>query len=263
MASLRVLDPAARRLVTEAFLTGEASADFAKYEREHARPVRLDALEAVIGHAIGEFGEDPVSSDKWLAPRLHAALRLSRREAADRNMWAYLALVPFESYVRWRFPNVPAERFNGAENNHALGRLWWGAELLRNGASYDDVVSGFRIQDIPNTGFRLDAFHHRPLAVAVVRVLAGWRDGEPATGRQANKLLKAINLELVTLALDADIAAPDGATDNAWLNTAPDPNALLHDDLPEGPLDSVLSAEALTAADELVRAIAAEIDLPA
>lgn len=261
MTGLKVLDRSARALVTDAYLAGDAIVDFGKYEREPARAVRLEPLEAVLAHAMREFDADPVASDKWLAPRLHAALRLTRRETADRNLWSYLALVPFERYVRWRFANVPAERFIGAENNHALGRLWWGAELLRNGPAYDDVVTAFKIQDIPNTGFRFDAFHHRPLAVAVVRVLGAWRGGEPATGREANKLLKAINMELVTVALDADIPAPNGAMDSSWLTTVADPDALIGDALPVGPADSIVPAELLDSAVELVKKVAEDIKL--
>src|SRR5688500_12463668 len=36
---------------------------------------------------------DRTASDAWLAPRLHHTFRLSRREAADRRMWAFVANV--------------------------------------------------------------------------------------------------------------------------------------------------------------------------
>lgn len=38
------------------------------------------------------FDEERTRADAWLAPRLHATLRLTRQEAADRRLWNHLAL---------------------------------------------------------------------------------------------------------------------------------------------------------------------------
>jgi hypothetical protein len=213
----------------------------------------------VLTHATEHFA-DPPEADRWLAPRVHAALRVTRREAADKSLWGYLGVVRFENYVRWRFKDAPASRFIGPPHDQAIGRLWWGAELLRNGAAYDDVVTGFRIQDIPNS-FRFDIFHRRPLALAAVRVLGTWRDGEPATGRQANRLLQAMNMEIVTLAVDAEL--PDEALDDdeSWLEQTPRTEDLLDETLPEGPSDSPVREETLRRAIELVHSIATDIAL--
>jgi hypothetical protein len=256
---LKRLDHGARSLVTSAFLTEGVPVDFTRYVRDFDRNVQLDALSKVLEHAMVEF-DDPPEADKWLGPRVHAALRLTRREASDKAVWSYLGLVPFQDYVRWRFANAPGPRFVGPPHDHALGRLWWGGELLRNGPDYADVVTGLHIQDIPNS-FRFDVFHRRPLAVAAVRVLGTWRDGDPATGRQANKLLQAMNMALVTLAIDADIPDPGTDTDETWLMTPPDPDRLVFPDLPAGPNDGPLSDEALAKATELVEAIATDIKL--
>ena len=170
---LKTLDQAARNLVTSAFLTEGIEVDFTRFERDFPRPVALEPLARVLEHAMAEFDEPP-EADRWLGPRVHAALRLTRREASDRGLWSYLGLVPFQDYVRWRFTNAPNTRFVGPPHDHALGRLWWGGELLRNGADYTDVVTGMHIQDIPNS-FRFDVFHRRALAIAAVRVLGTWR----------------------------------------------------------------------------------------
>jgi hypothetical protein len=256
---LKALDHAARSLVTSAFLREGIDVDFTRFERDFPRLVPLEPLARVLEHAMAEF-EDPPGADKWLGPRVHAALRLTRREASDRGLWSYLGLVPFQQYVRWRFTAVPDTRFMGPPHDHALGRLWWGAELLRNGPDYTDVVTGLHIQDIPNS-FRFDVFHRRPLAVAAVRVLGTWRDGEPATGRQANELLQAMNMALVTLATDADIPDHEAEIDEVWLTTAPDANSLVADDLPTGPDDGSVPNAVLAAATELVTDIATDIDL--
>ncbi|MDP9280025.1 MAG: DUF6339 family protein [Gemmatimonadota bacterium] len=261
-ALLKTLDRAARAHVTESFLGGSTKVDFSRFERDFPRTVELGALDAVFGRAMGEF-TDPVEADRWLAPRVHAALRLTRREAADRELWSYLGLCACAGYVRWRFPSAVAERFIGAENNHAVGRLWWGAELVRNGSDYADVVTAFRMQDIPNTWLRLDAFHHRPLAIGAVRLLGAWREGETATSDEVNLLAKALNLELVTLALDADVPDAGSDSDLAWVQAAPDLARLLKDDLPEGPADAVVPEDQIIAAMELLKEIAADIDLAA
>src|SRR5688572_589729 len=45
---------------------------------------------------------DRATSDRWLAPRLHHALRLSRAEAAARGVWDWLAMRVHE-YGIWRW----------------------------------------------------------------------------------------------------------------------------------------------------------------
>ena len=177
-----------------------------------------------------------------------------------QGLWSYLGLVAFQDYVRWRFVNAPAARFVGPPHDHALGRLWWGGELLRNGPDYADVVTGFQIQDIPNS-FRFDIFHRRPLAIAAVQVLGTWRDGKPATGRQANRLLQAMNMELVTLALDADIPDAGADSDSAWIDQAPDEAKLIGDEFPLGPGDAPVTEDVLSTAEEVVKAIADDINL--
>lgn len=63
----------------------------------------LAPVRDLIDDAMYKFREDrPTGADAWLAPRLHAALRLSRREAADRRIWNYLALGVAPDYVVWR-----------------------------------------------------------------------------------------------------------------------------------------------------------------
>jgi len=256
---LKTLDPGARSLVTSAFVTEGVQVDFTRYERDFPRHVSLDPLSRVLDHGMTKF-DDPPEADKWLGPRVHAALRLTRREASERGLWSYLGLVPFQDYVRWRFPNAADTRFAGPPHDHALGRLWWGGELLRNGSDYTDVVTGLHIQDIPNS-FRFDIFHRRVLSVAAVRVLGTWRNGSSATGRQANRLLQAMNLALVTLAIDADIPDPGAEGDETWLMAAPEAERLVSDDLPVGPNDSRVPDDALAAATELVTAIATDINL--
>src|SRR5690349_5484270 len=47
--------------------------------------------------------QKPEESDRWLAPRVHYALRLTRSEASDRETWHWLARNSWADYVRWRW----------------------------------------------------------------------------------------------------------------------------------------------------------------
>jgi hypothetical protein len=258
---LKTLALTAHTLVTEAFRKGVASIDFSPYEQPFDRDVDLSPTASLLEHAMSVFAE-PVRSDAWLAPRLHSALRLTRREAAQRGVWSYLGLVAFPHYVRWRFASAEAERFHGKDNNHALGRLWWTAELVRNGPDYTDVATALRMQDVPNTWLRLDAFHHRPTAIAAVRFMGGLRAGGPASSDEVNLIAKGLNLELMTLALDASV--PDsgpGEGDDAWLTEGADAAILLEDALPVGPADAPVDDDAIATATELLRRVAGDVGL--
>ena len=85
-----------------------------------------------------------IYQEKWIAPRLHNALRLTRQEAAQADIWNYLALY-FSDYIRHRWMN-PEKDKNIAEylfryvkkDRHQLAKLWWMAEITRNGSNYHE-----------------------------------------------------------------------------------------------------------------------------
>lgn len=70
------------------------------------REIGLGPLRAVVAHAMRRLA--PEASDAWLAPRMHATVRLTRREAADLRAWHDRAAVALPDYVRWRWRD-PAE----------------------------------------------------------------------------------------------------------------------------------------------------------
>lgn len=108
-----------------------------------------ELLAALQGHVV-TLATDRVSDvskaamDQWLAPRLHAALRIPRRLAADRAFWAWLAIDHLAPYVQLRFRQLgldatAAWRFTGDLLRNGASRLWWGAEMVRSGSSYEYV----------------------------------------------------------------------------------------------------------------------------
>jgi len=259
MTELKLLAAGARSLISPAFLTGEAGVDISEYLRAFPRQLDLEPLRFILEKAIERFDDDhPERSDAWLAPRVHATLRLTRREAAQRDLWAYLAVVEFPEYVRWRWGAV-LDRFLGNDTNHALSRLWWGAELVRNGSDYGLVETAFEVQDIPNTWFRLRAFHNRPAAIAAVRVLGTIRGGAMNNDRQVkrtkriNLLSTAFNTLLTTVALDGlcPYRGEDAGAIKEWIEGEADETLML-DRVPLGPPEEPASEDQITTVEKLL-----------
>ncbi len=206
----------------------------------------LAPVRALVEDAMYRFQEDrPTAADSWLAPRLHAALRLTRREAADRRIWNYLALGVAPDYVVWRHlvaksedvpAKVAARRFRGPAYTQAFARLWWAAELFRDGPDYRPVVTVCSNQDMLNTALRVDVIDHRPTAQAMVRLM---ERGTVSTGRGVNALVAAINASAATLMYD--VVAPDAERDGrplrAWIEAAESAPAVPRRDLPIGPYE--------------------------
>ncbi|MFF3097961.1 DUF6339 family protein [Streptomyces cyaneofuscatus] len=205
----------------------------------------LEPLRDLVDDALHAFRDErPTVADAWLAPRLHATLRLSRREAADRRFWNYLALGVAPDYVVWRHlpelgkdgkpPKVAADRFRGAYYKQAFARLWWAAELFRNGSDYAPVVTACGNQEMLNTVLRMDVIDHRPTAQAMVRLMMR---GTVKTGREVNALAPAINASAATLMYD--VMAPDEERDArpllAWIDAAESAPAVGRRTLPLGP----------------------------
>ncbi|MFD8982162.1 DUF6339 family protein [Streptomyces sp. NPDC059564] len=209
--------------------------------RGELRPVRdlvEDAMAYCRNHEL-----KATQADAWLAPRLHAALRLTRREAADPGVWNYLALGVAPDYVLWRHlpepkdgkvAKVVVERFRGQYHKQSFARLWWTAELFRNGWDYNPVVTACGNQDILNTALRMSVINHRPTAQAIVRLVT---KGVIATGREVNALVGAVNASAATLMYD--VIAPDAERESRplldWIDEAETARQVSRNALPTGP----------------------------
>jgi len=201
--------------------------------------------------------EKKTATDAWLAPRLHAALRITRREAADPRLWNFMSMLVAPDYVIWRWlpeakgdktPVVNQRRFCGPFHVQAFARLWWAAELFRDGPDYRPVRIACGNQDVLNTVLRLTMIHHRPTAQAIVSML---REGRVVNGREVNALAKAVNTAGSTLFYE--LLGPDAETDplalQQWISEA-DGAVIPYEYLPDGPPDGrvpVASTDALTA----------------
>ncbi len=239
--------------LTPAFRLGVADIDVADHivEVPGLRNHRLEPVKALLDEAMARYSQaDSPASDSWLGPRLHAALRLSRREAGNRDVWKFLGLWGAD-YVRWRF-GPPAgeedldkaakeERFIGPDSKQAFARLWCMAEVFRNGRNYGTAALALTNQDIVNNLFRMSICNHRPTALAVLRVLPTGKGGTTLPdGRKANALAKATNAAASTLLLD--VIGPDLDLESdaraIWESARNDHDpGLYFDQMPEGPDD--------------------------
>lgn len=178
--------------------------------------------------------------DGWLATRVHAALPLTRREASDRGIWRFLAAY-YPEYVMMRWLSKDKKdqaRISGTLNRQAFSRLWWQAELTRNGDDYSPVPLSFRSQEVSNWILDSDAFQKRAAAIAYLRFLDEL--GVDFTDSRARTLARNLNHVLTVTPLD--VLAPNSAWSPSsirdWINHVPDGQQLVRDELPLGPSDT-------------------------
>ncbi|WP_326802612.1 DUF6339 family protein [Streptomyces sp. NBC_01788] len=243
----RLADENAARFVSDGLLSGKDNVPVIALNQA-AEPMpesprrRLRAIRDLIDDAMYTYRDErPTQADAWLAPRLHAILRLTRAEAADPALWNYLALGVAPDFVVWRHlseskKTVNAKYFKGPYHKQAFARLWWSAELFRNGPDYEPVVIACGNQDMLNTALRLDVIDHRPTAQAVVRLL---EREVVRTGREANALAKAVNTAAATLMYDVmalDVERDSGAVQR-WIDEGEEGLSVHHRPLPIGPAE--------------------------
>ncbi|MDT0548506.1 DUF6339 family protein [Streptomyces lonegramiae] len=217
--------------------------------------LQLHRVRDLIDNAMTKFRDErPTAADAWLAPRLHETLRLTRREAAEKRLWTYLALGVAPDYVIWRHlpepkadgspGRVARDKFLGPHYKQTFARLWWAAELFRDGSDYRPVVVACGNQDMLNSALRLDVIDHRPTALALVRLM---ERGTVRTGREVNALTSAVNAAAATLMYDA--IAPDTERDGEalrdWIAGAESSLPSPRNNLPEGPEDERAPMEAV------------------
>ncbi|MFI1724021.1 DUF6339 family protein [Streptomyces sp. NPDC020489] len=219
----------------------------------------VEPIRSLVEDAMFAFRGDRTRADAWLAPRLHATLRLTRREAADKRLWNHLALAVAPDYVAWRHLSepkadrperrIPAERFRGPADRQCFSRLWWAAELFRNGSDYEPVVIACGNQDLIHSVLKKEMIDHRPTAQALIRLL---NSGLVTTGRQVDGLSVAINAAGATLVYD--VLGPDEPRDPArlrdWIAAAESAPPVDRHNLPEGPDEDPAPEDSVVALTE-------------
>ncbi|MET9636184.1 MULTISPECIES: DUF6339 family protein [Streptomyces] len=231
---------------------------------------RTEPVRVLVDEAMRRFEGRRTAADGWFAPRLHATLRMTRAEAADGRLWNFIAMVVAPDYVVWRHRGsdtdgapgaATAARFCGPHYTQAFSRLWWAAELFRDGSDYRPTETACQVQDVLQTTMRLDVIDHRPTAQAILRVLERrLAAGVSRPGDQANALSAAVNAAGSTLVYD--VLAPDRPADTDalqdWIDDAEDAAAAPWDRLPEGPQDGEVSRASIDALIPIFEQLLAE-----
>lgn len=258
---MKLLAPSVSATLPDEFFAagGGWHPEFEGLVTEEGRDVAVMDVVDLLDRARTDHADAPAQSDRWLGPRLHAALRLTRREASRREMWLHLAIVDGPDYVRWRWPNG-RERFFGGAVTNGLSRLWWSTELFRQGVDYGPADRALQLQEVPNTVLKLVAVRNQPFCAALLEFIEHRRtDGSRLIGRQINRLATATNSQLFVTALDA--VAPSGPRSGQALRkwiSHPEPIDDLLSKFPTGPPDLVdpLFDEKVQAALQLLHRVA-------
>ena len=133
---LKKLNSLGQSLVNEEFLSNKEIIieNKPEYFDELSRDIDLSELENKINEAIEKYDAYDVRMDTFLAPILHKELKLTPREATDKEIWYYLTCYAFPQFVRHRWDlnndRITKNRFlQGDFRKNTFYRLWLSAEL--------------------------------------------------------------------------------------------------------------------------------------
>lgn len=203
---------------------------------------------------IGTDQRSRPGTDRWLAPRLHWALRLTRREASDKGIWAFLTNYHFPDYVAWRWgkgdpADVNAARWCGPNHKQALARLWWSAELFRDGPDYGPVERVLVNQDFPNSYVHRVFTRSRPMALGLLTAVGEAVADKDPTSDQINDVARRVNLTLGATSIESATGfhRDDRDAYRRWLEEGPN-GTEDWSSLPVGPPDGGVGQESLAQA---------------
>ena len=141
--------------------------------------------------------------DRIAAPRIHQALGLSRRLAADIGVWRFLAVIERPQFVRHRWENrswaTTRTRYwrpGTRPDSNAFSRLWWIAELTRDGEDYELTDRVLRRNTLATALFVRQFSFYRPAVEAFESIMGDAPADEiEAVARRFNAVLSTIVLE--------------------------------------------------------------------
>ena len=179
MTELMELTAGGRGLVSEAFLNDEAALtkeDLGPYLQHTGIEVDLTPVSEEIEQIKDEHEPNDAKIDQRLAPVIHKTLDLSRREAAIEGIWHYLTILEYPKFVhhRWKgTSDIRGKFLDGGTNiySNALHRLWWIAEITREGNDYHRTEEIFEMQELANDVADRWFARYQPVTYACVDTL--------------------------------------------------------------------------------------------
>ncbi len=195
----------ALKYISDNYLEGdEDELDNEKIEEDieiFSDSVDMENVDKILQEAIDklENGEFDRASDMdgFVAPRLHEAADITRREAADPEFWNYMSLIFKPEFVRKRWPSCARNRFimRTSTDRHALARLWWIAELTERDGDYRYTEIAFSNQDIAQNIFDNDFSHYEQILPPILDRL----EEEEQTSDVATKYGEILNRRFAVL----------------------------------------------------------------
>lgn len=205
---LRRLSLEAHCLVTPELASGalarHTEASYERFLEETERPLDLEELSGTVEHLLAHTERHDAKLDQIAAPLLHRALPLSRREAAQPGVWRYLAIVCHPELVRHRWEalswSTTRSRYWSLGTRHdsnAFSRLWWIAEITRDGDSYALTEEVLAKQSLAINIFVRKFSSYRPSVAAFLQVMRS------ASSEDTERVAKELNGRLSTLVLES------------------------------------------------------------
>jgi len=193
------LQPEGARLVTKKLASGDLDRweedAWSQLVEELETHVPLEELGRAIDRIIDGTEPHQATIDAMAAPAIHAALPLTRRVAADPGVWRFLTVVFRPDFVRHRWENTAWATMRGRfwrtgtrPDSNAFSRLWWIAELTRDGDSYELTRRALQRQSLANALFVRKISFHRPAVEACIDVL--YEASQETTERMLKGLTK-------------------------------------------------------------------------
>lgn len=198
----------AQHLVTRELASGAiarlSEVTYSQFIEETEVPIELDAFDAVAEDLLRSTVRHDTGFDRVAAPALHRALPLSRREAALPGVWRYLAVVHRPELVRhrwedrsWATTRTRYWALGTRPDSNAFYRLWWIAELTRDGDSYTLTEDVLDRQPLATQIFIRQFSHYRPAVVAFMQVM------QDAASPDIERVAKELYGRLSTLILES------------------------------------------------------------
>lgn len=206
---LQSLRAEGRRFVTPELASGQLAAvpahDIAPLVEALPRDVPLEAFDAALDACLRTTRPHSARIDAALASEVHRTLSITRREAREPGIWRWLAVVHRPDFVRHRWENrswaTMRTRFwslGTRPESNAFARLWWIAELTREGDDYALTERVFARQPLATNLFvRRTLSSHRPAVAACIAAL----EDRPAQVVEAT--MRALSRRLSTLLLES------------------------------------------------------------
>lgn len=206
-------------LVSDEFLRGEEELtrdDLEPYLNKTQIEVDLDPIREKIQEDVYDnYNKGNSEIDGEVAETIRKSLDLTRREASVDGIWHYLTVLVFPDFVRYRWEgdDLRGKFLDGGEDiySNALHRLWWIAEITRDGEDFTRTNEIFEMQELANDIADRWYARYKPITWACVDELkpSVVNQYEPQSSKIVSKATTRLNEKLtVSLAegLDYDEA---------------------------------------------------------